>query len=168
MLSHLLNTASHIGSSVRRARLMKPSYLLSSRAAFDNTLGHFTFELPDLNQDLRVQKRSSETFKLFSSLPMELRLMIWKLSLPEGRLIDMEATLNELYIGDQGRSRRPFPDTLFVNSESRRELSGITLSSFLASFRRKTLSNFLGEPLLSALDGKPWMKGYFIGDGFFA
>jgi hypothetical protein len=69
----------------------------------------FTLELPDSNQDLYPQVYLDE-FHLFSNLPPELRLKIWKCMLPPPR---------HWYMGS---TQSIFPPIVFrINKESRRE-----------------------------------------------
>ena len=100
----------------------------------------FELELPDQGQLLFSQTLLSdlEEFQLFSRLPIELRIMIWRLSFPPGRKVVLE--LNPCYSCEtftafqlQGRAiaepaplhdRRtelPHPVTLHTNRESRQE-----------------------------------------------
>jgi hypothetical protein len=79
-------------------------------------------ELPDPEQELSPQNlgRKLETFTCFPKLPPELRRIIWKLTFPNRRLIDL--TLVRLYRGRPiyGRGADPkHPIALHVNRESR-------------------------------------------------
>ncbi|CZT03546.1 uncharacterized protein RAG0_10265 [Rhynchosporium agropyri] len=91
--------------------------------------------LPDVFQLLFLQLGEDlKSFDCFKKLPMELRLMVWRLSFPRDRLVDM----NEIVHVDMDHFRRglpepdceisrgterncPFPATLHINQESRKE-----------------------------------------------
>ena len=68
-----------------------------------------------------MEDSTFSAFKLFPKLPLELRLMVWKLSLPEGRVIKFSTiralSANKHLIVDQ---KLPTP-LLHVNQESRLE-----------------------------------------------
>ncbi|KAK0101130.1 hypothetical protein ONS95_012889 [Cadophora gregata] len=86
-------------------------------------LAKFTLELPDPNEQLIVQQWSSNKFSFFSKLPLELRIMIWKASLPRGRLVNLNNEMTQLFCTShkRGACGTPFPVSLHVNQESRRE-----------------------------------------------
>ncbi|KAJ5046765.1 uncharacterized protein L3040_003993 [Drepanopeziza brunnea f. sp. 'multigermtubi'] len=89
--------------------------LYRCRAAAEN-LQFLVGNLPDPGQELFIQldrSKSLQELETFPKLPVELRLMIWRLSFPPSRLVRLHPTFNS--------SQDPLPVALRVNQESRRE-----------------------------------------------
>ncbi|KAH7378065.1 hypothetical protein BKA64DRAFT_714564 [Cadophora sp. MPI-SDFR-AT-0126] len=106
--------------------------------AIEKALALFTFELPDPNEELSAQQCFVPKLTLFPKLPLELRLMVWKLALPRGRLIALRDELYKLFAGNN-EGRPPLPISLHVNQESRRE----TLTYYELFHREEFLSTLV-------------------------
>ncbi|KAE9370355.1 hypothetical protein N431DRAFT_342646, partial [Stipitochalara longipes BDJ] len=74
----------------------------------------------------RIPDNACATFKLFPKLPFELRRIIWRLSLPGQRVVEL------LYDDTTGQCKSPcpVPTALHINSESR----GVALESYELAF----------------------------------
>jgi hypothetical protein len=94
-------------------------------------------ELPDPEQELSPQNLGPklETFTIFPKLPIELRRMIWRLTFPSRRMIDLTLALQHL--GRFCTRRRPadpkLPVALHVNQESR----SIALKTYYILFQQQ-------------------------------
>ncbi|PVH75731.1 hypothetical protein DL98DRAFT_592868 [Cadophora sp. DSE1049] len=86
----------------------------------------FLSDLPDSRQELSIQLNSH--FPAFSRLPLELRLIVWRLALPKGK---------PLYLMNKTKTKRPrsqrHPIGSRVNQESRKE----TLQHYVILYQRK-------------------------------
>src|SRR5271168_5367829 len=107
--------------------LMQASSMDESQSILDV----FTFELPDRHQELFIQLgKDLQAFTYFQNLPLELRLAVWRLGFPSPRPVYFDGypmeRYNMWYCQERNKLYNPFPITLRISRESRRE----TLSSY--------------------------------------
>jgi hypothetical protein len=113
--------------------------------------------------------RTLKQFTLFPKLPLELRLSIWELALPESRIVTLEPSRSEVDHRHSlrfGKSDKP-PVLLQVNHESR-SLTLRTYHRFFDSehlFNRPKYFNNAKDTLHIMGDwvycGQPWLKNPF-------
>lgn len=121
-----------------------------------NVALHLLTELPDTEQELFFQLgKDLDTFTLFPKLAIEIRLKIYRLCFPSPRTVSISrpcpylshCTKLQARKADRAARRCPFPITLQINHESRKE----TLENYSILFT-KDLLRFLGDAKSGAKD----------------
>ncbi|PVH74842.1 hypothetical protein DL98DRAFT_537093 [Cadophora sp. DSE1049] len=125
-LTHQLNSQNYQAG-------MELNFSSNSTEAASTTTLALLLQLPDFLQNLVLQLGDDlDTFTCFSRLPVEIRLVIWRLTFPRGRHVNFDREINSSFYhwwgSDADTSRNlgiethcPLPTVFYVNQESRQE-----------------------------------------------